>query len=403
MTPTLVTWLPLRMTSQLLVHKLSQMVVFKEILHHFSLWSGICISIPKSILLLPPDVDAYALSIWQAIWPGIRIAFSGKTLGVPTGVQASVNQAYSLVLDKFHSSLSTWRIGMYGKHEATLLWNSFLLPLYSYLMQFWSPPIHFLRELRRCRLRILRLSPSFTANQLTYLDYLTRLPPAKDPALLAQATLLRFQRTCPVDLDTLAFARRSSRPTFSIDWQWTQARLNWPTHALPWALVQRQLDIFSGRMTIVTPISSSSVPEDTTWRIYYDGSFNPSTGQMGWAVVLTIASLTRLEGYGSVQVDHRGLNYHGAVHRSCFTAEANAPLEFAIFANTASFGAPWLTARSCLWHHTDNKSVLSLLLGRPPKSEFPLSSKLQAWLLILQSHWSLSSHACSFACRNHVQ
>lgn len=282
---------------------------------------------------------------------------------------------------------------MYGKHEATLLWNTFLLPLYSYLMQFWSPPIHFLRELRRCRLRILRLSPSFTANQLTYLDYLTRLPPAKDPALLAQATLLRFQRTCPVDLDTLAFARRSSRPTFSIDWQWTQARLNWPTHALPWALVQRQLDIFSGRMTIVTPISSSSVPEDTTWRIYYDGSFNPSTGQMGWAVVLTIASLTRLEGYGSVQVDHRGLNYHGAVHRSCFTAEANAPLEFAIFANTASFGAPWLTARSCLWHHTDNKSVLSLLLGRPPKSEFPLSSKLQAWLLILQSHWSLSQSA----------
>ena len=116
--------------------------------------------------------------------------------------------------------VTRWQTYPLSKWELTMVWHVFLLPLFSYLGQFWSPTRAHIITTRRLMRRILRLSVTWPAQILTFMDLLTTLPAPREPELWMQATMARASLQLQGSPTHAVDAKRLGPLRYmSIDWQ----------------------------------------------------------------------------------------------------------------------------------------------------------------------------------------
>ena len=84
--------------------------------------------------------DMFVAWLVSSPWALVALALQARYLGVILGPSATAADNYKAPLKKLYQRAKIWLALPLGQAHKFLLWNTMLLPLFSYVDQFWRQP-----------------------------------------------------------------------------------------------------------------------------------------------------------------------------------------------------------------------------------------------------------------------
>jgi len=127
----------------------------------FEIASGQRINIEKSGIVPSRRLDEMEAVHCRVAWPGIRILYNTRVLGLRIGIEATVEDQYSSAVEKFNRALNDF--GALRQRISTVMRigviNVFLYSLFSFVNRFFYMPVRLLKIVENQILRFLTPIP----------------------------------------------------------------------------------------------------------------------------------------------------------------------------------------------------------------------------------------------------
>ena len=180
-----------------------------KIFEEFASLANLDLNIGKTVIvpLFPsPALDAVKAQLQAELpaWRQVQILYCGKYLGFQVGPSAG-ESCWNEATAKYKQRATAWADHLRGLHCSALTYNTFAIPVLSYLAQLRTPPATVLAEELRT---LARAAPGpyrwATSSDLWHLTSITGHPKSfKSLALLAKASQLRARMWDPACDDSV--------------------------------------------------------------------------------------------------------------------------------------------------------------------------------------------------------